>query len=189
MANKKEVLYGYDAVQRVANMEGRDLSIPEMMVIEEEGFVNKPYKDTKGITTYGVGQTGQWINKPFSAAFAAHEEDARRLIPSYDSLPDPIKGAIMSAAYRGDLQGSPTFRKLFNAGDYEAAAAEFLDNKDYRKSLKEGTGVAGRMERVAQAVRDFGQSKADEALYQDQQVATAEELQGGKNWWDKLFSL
>ena len=153
--SKKEVLYGMDAVKKVEEMEGRKLSFPEMTVVMEEGFVNKPYKDTKGITTYGVGQTGEWMDKPFSAAYAAHEDDVRNLIPDYDYYSDDIKAALMSAAYRGDLQQSPKFRKLFIEGNYEAAADEFLDNEDYRTSKKEGTGVADRMERIADAIRNY----------------------------------
>jgi GH24 family phage-related lysozyme (muramidase) len=153
--SKKEVLYGEDAVKRVEEMEGRELSYPERIVVIEEGFVNKPYEDTKGVITYGVGQTGDWMDKPFSEAFAAHEEDARNMIEDYDYYPDDIKAAIMSAAYRGDLQQSPNFRKLFNAGDYAAAADEFLNNADYKQAKKKGTGVAARMERIADAVRNY----------------------------------
>jgi GH24 family phage-related lysozyme (muramidase) len=159
--NKKEVLYGMDAVKRVEAMEGRKLSYPEMTVVMEEGFVNQPYKDTKGVITYGVGQTGEWMNKPFSAAYAAHEDDVRNLIPDYDYYSDDIKAALMSAAYRGDLQQSPKFRKLFNEGNYEAAADEFLNNADYRQSKKEGTGVAKRMERIAEAIRNYQELDED----------------------------
>mgnify|MGYP003647359600 CR=1 FL=1 len=145
--DEKIVLYGQDAVDRVRKMErGRKLSKAEDTVIREEGFVDRVYTDTKGVKTFGVGQTGKYMGMPFKDVFKIHEDDARKLIPSYD---------IMSAAYRGDLQQSPTFRKLFNKGDYKKAAKEFLDNKDYRKSLEAGTGVAGRMERVANIFRSL----------------------------------
>jgi hypothetical protein len=38
----------------------------------------------------------------------------------------------MSAFYRGDIQQSPMFRKLFNEYKYEEAAIEFLDHKEYK---------------------------------------------------------
>lgn len=155
MQRPPRVLRGQSAVKKVAEMEGRELTLPEKTVIEEEGFVDEFYKDTKGVVTYGVGQTGKYIDMSFGDSFKEHEEDAKRFIPNYDKLPEVAKAAIMSAAYRGDLQQSPKFRKLFNAGDYEKAADEFLDNDDYRESLEEGTGVAGRMERVAEAVRNL----------------------------------
>ena len=154
--DEKIVLYGQDAVDRVRKMErGRKLSKAEDTVIREEGFVDRVYTDTKGVKTFGVGQTGKYMGMPFKDVFKIHEDDAKKLIPSYDKLTENAKAAIMSAAYRGDLQQSPTFRKLFNKGDYKKAAKEFLNNKDYRKSLEAGTGVAGRMERVSNIVRSL----------------------------------
>ena len=153
ISKKKIVLYGDDAIQHVERLEGRELSPAEKVVVREEGFVSAPYKDTKGITTYGVGQTGEWIDKPFSEAFDAHKEEARKLIPSFDNLSEELQGALMSAVYRGDLQQSPTFRKLFNAGKLEEASVEFLDNNDYRASVKAKDGVHGRMERIANIVK------------------------------------
>ena len=155
MQRPPRVLTGKAAINKVAQMEGRELTLPEKFVIQEEGFVDEIYKDTKGITTYGVGQTGKYINKSFGESFKAHEDDARKYIPNYDELDELAQAAIMSAAYRGDLQQSPKFRKLFNAGDYRKAADEFLDNDDYRQSLEEGTGVAGRFERIAEIIRSL----------------------------------
>lgn len=175
--------YGYDAVKKVEEMLGRKLTIPEITVVEEEGYVDGEYLDTKGIVTSGVGQTGKYRNMSFDETFKAHEDEARKLVKDYDEMPDFLKSAIMSAAYRGDLQQSPNFRSLLNSGQYVEAAAEFLDNEDYRKSLQEGTGVAGRMERVAQAVMDYAEGKSEEQIY-----ASAEELKGDKAWYDDMFS-
>jgi len=154
VSKKKVVLYGDDAVKQVEKLEGRPLTYDEQFVVREEGFVNKPYQDTKGIITYGVGQTGNWINKSFSEAYEAHKEEARKLIPSFDNLSKELQAALMSAVYRGDLQQSPDFRKLFNAGKYKEASKEFLDNDDYRASVKSGDGVHKRMERVANIVKN-----------------------------------
>ena len=154
VSTKKVVLYGDDAVKQVEKLEGRPLTYDEQFVVREEGFVNAPYKDTKGIITYGVGQTGNWINKSFSEAYEAHKEEARKLIPSFDNLSKELQAALMSAVYRGDLQQSPDFRKLFNAGKYIEASKEFLDNDDYRASVKSGDGVHKRMERVANIVKN-----------------------------------
>ena len=154
VSKKKVVLYGDDAVKQVEKLEGRPLTYDEQFVVREEGFVNKPYQDTKGIITYGVGQTGNWINKSFSEAYEAHKEEARKLIPSFDNLSKELQAALMSAVYRGDLQQSPEFRKLFNAGKYKEASKEFLDNDDYRASVKSGDGVHKRMERVANIVKN-----------------------------------
>ena len=175
--------YGYDAVKKVEEMIGRKLTIPEIRVVEEEGFVDGTYKDTKGVVTSGVGQTGKYMNMSFDDTFREHEDIARKMIPSYDQLPDVVKAELAQAAYRTDLQQSPEFRKLFNAGKYEEAAQEFLDNADYRKSLKEGTGVANRMEAVSNIVRDYGQSLRDAEQAEEVVPVSKEE-----SWMDSFGS-
>ena len=147
--------YGDAAIKKVEEMLGRPLTYSEARVVEEEGFVDGVYKDTKGITTSGVGQTGKYMNMSFDETYKDHEDTARKLIKDFDVLPEALQAELVQSAYRGDLQGSPTFRKLFNAGDYSGAAKEFLDNDDYRTSLKNKTGVAGRMEHVANAVEQY----------------------------------
>lgn len=153
--------YGQQAIDKIEERLGRPLSYAEARVVEEEGFVDGVYKDDKGITTSGVGQTGKYINMSFDETFKEHEDTARALIKDFDILPEPVQAELVQSAYRGDLQGSPTFRKLFNAGKYQEAAKEFLDNDDYRASVaknKKGMphGVAKRMESVANAVEQFG---------------------------------
>ena len=162
MAKKPKFYYGADAVKQVEKKLGRPLTYIEKRVVEEEGFVDGIYKDDKGITTAGVGQTGKYLNKSFEESLQAHVKEAERLIPSLTTLPEDVQAELIQATYRGDLGGSPTFRKLLNAGDYEKAAQEFLNNKDYRNSIAlnqsgKPHGVAGRMEKVAAAVAKLGQ--------------------------------
>lgn len=145
------IFYGRDAIREVEKLEGE--LTPEMeFVIEEEGYASGEYADTKGISTSGVGQTGKFRNMSFKETFTAIEKDAKRLLPDYDSYPEYLRKAIMSAAYRGDLQGSPKFRRLMKAGKYNEAANEFLRNDEF---LSDDTpaGIKARMMRVADAVR------------------------------------
>ena len=155
--SSSKALHGEQAVQAVAKQLGRDLTLVERRVVEEEGFVPEIYKDTKGIDTYGVGQTGEYIKKGFPAALQAKAKRAAQRIPSLGQLPENLQAELIQAEYRGDLGNSPTFLKLLNAGDYETAAKEFLDNDDYRRSVKDKTGVHKRMERVAASVAEYGQ--------------------------------
>lgn len=149
---KPKTYHGVDAVKKVEKKLGRPLTYSERRVVEEEGFVDGKYKDTKGIVTAGVGQTGKYLNKSFEEAFNDHVKQTEKLVPSLKALPEDVQAELIQAAYRGDLGGSPTFRKLLNAGKYEEAAQEFLNNKDYRESLKGNGAVANRMQRVAEAV-------------------------------------
>ena len=69
---EKKVFHGADAVAKVSENLGRPLTFAEQRVVEEEGYVATPYLDTKGVLTQGVGQTGEWIEKGFEAAFQHH---------------------------------------------------------------------------------------------------------------------
>jgi len=150
--------FGQQAIRVVEQELGRPLTNPEKRVVEEEGYVAGDYRDDKGILTSGVGQTGKYRGMGFDETFKAHEYTAKKMIKDFDRLPEGVQGELIQAAYRGDLQGSPKFRRLFNQGKYAEAADEFLDNDDYKisKKLNESGkphGVQGRMERVADAVR------------------------------------
>jgi len=162
MSDNKEVLHGQDAIAQVEQNLGRPLTYAEKRVVEEEGYVATPYTDTKGVTTFGVGQTGRWIEEGFEPAFQHHVDRARARIPKFDKFPEELQAELIQAEYRGDLGHSPTFVRLMNEGNYQEASQEFLDNNDYRKSQEEMTGVHGRMKRVSDAVASFGAPAVDE---------------------------
>tara|TARA_R100000541_G_scaffold13263_4_gene22150 strand:+ start:2155 stop:6885 length:4731 start_codon:yes stop_codon:yes gene_type:complete len=164
----QDVYYGSDAISKVSESLGRPLTFSEQRVVEEEGYVATPYTDTKGITTQGVGQTGEWIEKGFEAAFQHHVERAKGRVPSFDSLPETLQAELVQGEYRGDLGGSPNFLRLLNEGEYDLAADEFLDNKDYRDSIKSGSGVHKRMKRLSDAVR--GQASGTEGTTGESEV-------------------
>jgi GH24 family phage-related lysozyme (muramidase) len=78
---------------------------------------------------------------------------AKRKVNNFDKLPESTQNAIVDGFFRGDLSASPKTLKLMNSGDFKAAAVEYLDHDEYRKSKKEQTGVAPRMDRNAAAFR------------------------------------
>jgi len=165
-SEEKKVYHGAQAVEQVSQNLGRPLTYAEQRVVEEEGYVATPYLDTKGILTQGVGQTGEWIEKGFEAAFQHHVERTERRIPNLKELPDTLQAELIQAEYRGDLGQSPTFLKLFNQGFYHTAAEEFLDHKEYRESKEKDSGVHKRMKRVSDAVAMFasGETVKGEAV-------------------------
>lgn len=156
MRSSGSLLTGQSAIARVEELEQRRLSYSERRVVEEEGFVDGYYLDSKKVLTYGVGQTKGYIEKGFHESFKAHQDDTKRMIPKFEKLPEYLRAELVQATYRGDLQGSDKARTLFNSGKYDEAATEFLDNQDYRDSKKSGSGIAKRMEKVANAIRKYG---------------------------------
>jgi GH24 family phage-related lysozyme (muramidase) len=139
-----------------------------------EGLKNRPYKDSKGLWTVGIGHlmspdevkqigdralTDQEVNEMFARDLAQKEKLARnKLGAPYDKLPTPAKVAVLDGFFRGDMSGSPRAMALIRAGKLAEAADEYLNNQEYRDSVAknkrgERHGVAGRMERNAKAIR------------------------------------
>jgi GH24 family phage-related lysozyme (muramidase) len=70
----------------------------------------------------------------------------------FDSMHPELQTALTDAHFRGSLKGSPKTLRLIKMGDLQGASKEFLDNDEYRESVKQGTGVHKRMENVAKTL-------------------------------------
>jgi LysM repeat protein len=80
----------------------------------------------------------------------------KKLVPDFEKMPEATRSALLSSTWRGALPGSPKTLSLINAGKGNEAAAEYLRNKEYEEAKKSGSGVAGRMERDAEAIKLIG---------------------------------
>ena len=144
------------------------------------------YKDHKGNLTIGIGHLvtrndpvlkrvagenysvvvsgrrpldERQIQKLFDHDLQAKVKLAKRKVTNFDNLPKSAQNAIVDGFFRGDLSKSPKTLGLMNSGDFKAAAEEYLNHDEYRKSKKAGTGVAPRMERNAAEFRLVGPTK------------------------------
>lgn len=168
MAN---IFYGADAVNQVELAEG-PLSPIERTIVEDEGYADGAYLDTKGIPTRGVGQTGEYSSMSAKEAIADKTQQTRNVIPAFDNLDVDVQAQLVSAMYRGDLAQSPKALSLFNEGKYAEAADEFLDNDEYRTT--QHPAIQRRMERVANAMRNAGttqEAKAEFELQTNPEIA------------------
>ena len=149
--SKSKVLHGNAAIKAIEAKEGK-LSPEQRYVALKEGYVEERYLDHKGIPTRGVGQTGKFMQMTYKEAFSILEKEcAKKFIPAYPLLSEKMRCVIMSAFYRGDIQQSPTFRRLFNDYQYEKAAVEFLNHKEYlAKSTP--TQIKKRIKEVSDAI-------------------------------------
>ena len=141
---------------------------------ETQEFIAWGDETSKGIVpTVGFGTTPKSSSKfnvkigqrvPLYVASMALDQEideklkvVNRHIPIFNNLPAELRIPMLSSFYRGSLSGSPKTIKKINKGDFKGAAKEFLNNKEYRKSKKEGTGVAPRMEELANVLRQYGE--------------------------------
>ena len=145
-------------------------------ILEDEGYRLLSYGDTKGNVTVGIGHLGgdpsatgtgflgavdRTFTTPDEATTLAVKDidekiaSARNVLtPSvYDNLSESAKLAVVNMNFRGDLIKSPATVKLIQQGKMEEAAKEFLNNDDYRRSKKAGTGIWKRFEKNAERLR------------------------------------
>jgi hypothetical protein len=149
-------LHGADAIAKARELLGRELSASESHIANLEGYDSEVYEDTKGVKTTGFGQTGEYSSMPFDQVVRSFENTARRIVPSYDQLPQALQLRLLDSTYRGGLSGSTKTLGHINAGRWDEAADEFLDNDDFRNSIAAKTGVAGRMQQTSDAMRNYG---------------------------------
>ena len=147
------VYSGEAAVHVVEQQEGA--LTPEMIrVVLDEGYVMGEYHDVGEIYASGVGQTGKFKDMSFKQSFAIHEERAVTMFPLLHLYSEELRANLISSTYRGSMSGSPKTRMLINQGRFEEASREFLNNREYKEAKRTGSGVAKRMERVSNAIKN-----------------------------------
>ena len=77
----------------------------------------------------------------------------RQAIPGFDDMPFEARKHLLGSWFRGSLSGSPKTISLLNAGKFEEASKEFLNNNEY-KTTPLG-GVKTRMNDTSNAIRSL----------------------------------
>ena len=124
----------------------------------------------------------------------------RKIIPNLDDYSPEAQKGLYSSSFRGVLGGSPKAVSLLNAGKFDEAAEELLNNDEYKKS-KAGIpikgrllpGVAKRMEEESGFIRGEAErrKKVSTPLTAPTQVTTTAPaasdneytIQGGETLW------
>lgn len=148
------------AVKEVERRLGCELEPRFKHLVKEEGFFAGRYFDDRvkdPVETSGVGQTGKYITMPLLQVFEEQESSLARIIPSYNNQPEEVKAALLSAKYRGDLKSTYNWVKQFNKGNYQDAAVELLDHKEYltRKKKNPNDGVVKRLDNISKVIANI----------------------------------
>ena len=152
-----------------AGLVGNDKFIKRIMQDEGEPFLEatKVFDDEKNFTI-GYGRNNASIKKGDKITVEQAQknlaedvkirlEEIQDLIPNFSNLSDQLQLALFSEYYRGSVRQSPKTVKLINEGRFLEAAAEFLDNDEYRNAVDRGReGIRGRMKRVFNLLRREG---------------------------------
>lgn len=175
---------------KIAGMPTDEFGQIKDYVLANEKLVPELYKDSKGILTFGVGHKVQEEEEfKFDSKEAArnralelYQEDltdkiniAREKLPKFDEYPVEVKQSIVDGFFRGDLSGSPNALRLIKENKWEQVPAEYLDHEEYRKSKasenseKPWTGVYKRMDRNAEAFKNYSDKLKQEEKPNGQQ--------------------
>ena len=152
-----------------AGLADNDKFIKRIMQDEGEPFLEatKVFDDEKNFTI-GYGRNNASIKKGDKITVEQAQknlaedvkirlEEIQDLIPNFSNLSDQLQLALFSEYYRGSVRQSPKTVKLINEGKFSEAAAEFLDNDEYRNAVDRGRrGIRKRMKKVFNLLRREG---------------------------------
>lgn len=123
----------------------------------DEGRRSKPYEDTEGILTIGVGWNLEErglpqdiIDRLFDLSISEAERDAMALFPQFGDLDTARQRVLVNMAFNLGRTRLSGFKKMIAAvhgGDYETAADEMLDSKWARQVGKRAERLADMMRR------------------------------------------
>ena len=137
------------------------------------------YKDSKGLDTVGHGHlvtpqsskifaelnispdvlggkaklTPEQADKLLERDVKTRLPEVQKLVPNFNNYSSELQGQLASEQFRGMLGKSPSALKKLSAGDFSGAATEYLNAKDYRDSVRDKTGIAPRMQKLADAIK------------------------------------
>lgn len=127
-------------------------------LLVDEGRRTKPYVDTKGNVTIGVGYnlTGQGlpdetIDQLFVMARNDAETTARRVFPAFDDYSQNRRAALLNLAFNLGETKLLTFRRFVAAvrGAHWSTAADELVDSDWYREVQ-----ASRRDRVIAQIRN-----------------------------------
>jgi len=126
-------------------------------LVRDEGMRLKPYTDTVGKVTIGVGRNLDDVGISETEALDMLDadidrsiEDLERNLPWLFERPEPVQRALVNMCFNLGWPRLSGFRNMLaalEAGDYDRAAAEALDSRWARQ-------VGARAERIAALFRE-----------------------------------
>ena len=141
---------GVEPMYQSASLASNDKFIKRIMDDEGEPFLEatKAFEDEKNFTI-GYGRNNANIKKGDKITLEQAQknlaedveirlEEIQDLIPNFSKFSNELQLALFSEYFRGSVRQSPKTVKLINEGNFAQAAAEFLDNDEYRNAVDRG---------------------------------------------------
>lgn len=174
--NEEKILGVYKDVKGLPTIGHGHLITPESEKVFKEVFAQEHEQDPTFGKTVLSGKsrlTPEQADRLLQRDVKVRIPKVQKMLPKFGSYSSELQGELASEHFRGMLGKSPTTIKLINAGDFEKAASEFLNAKDYRESVAKKTGIAKRMENLATALKKEGARQ--QAQRSDQQTTVVDQ--------------
>jgi hypothetical protein len=164
--------------------------------------IKRPYKDSKGKWTIGVGhligdgsqkayEESDFYNKSLTdkeVVDLARKDSGKKIKlvldrfgkGFFDFQPE-LQLQIVSSYYRGGLPGSPKTLEHMAKGEFDLASKEFLNNDEYRESLRDKTGIAPRMMKLSKALAQEHAVRGQEKGGEDKNMSFPEAVERALN--------
>lgn len=137
------------------------LEIASEQLRRDEGEQRHAYRDSEGYLTIGIGRLiddrlpsgglrPDEVTVLFENDLDDAVNDARRLVPTFDTLSETRKAVLVNMAFNLGYVGLSEFRLMLQAvmsGNYDIAAKEMLDSQWARQ-------VGARAMRLAQQMKE-----------------------------------
>ncbi|MCS5551280.1 MAG: hypothetical protein NZ811_07170 [Gammaproteobacteria bacterium] len=148
---------GKDAISHVEELYNIKLNPAQKRIVGVEGFVDGYYKNSDGVLTYGIGQTGEHIQKGFLSAFEAHQDKVENIFGPIGMMSEAVSSELIQLMYRGDVKKSHKWVDMFKKANYKGAAIELLDHAEYKRHKASGKekGITKRLERASKVISEY----------------------------------
>ena len=156
--------YGKGAISRVEKSLKTKLTLAQKRVVEIEGYVPGYYLDTKGIKTFGVGQTGEYMGGSFLPTFEKMYDRTEDIFGSMIEMPEELQAELVQLVYRGDAKKSHNWVHQFKKGFYKQASDSLLVHREYMDYKKAGTdnSITKRLEAASAVMAKYDGGFGDE---------------------------
>ena len=123
------------------------------MLIRHEGVKRKPYLDTAGKLTLGIGRNLDDTGISEGEAFSMLHADVARVrkglsdyLPWWNEQPDPVRLVLQNMGFQLGVNGLLEFKETLAAlrrRDYSAAAKHMLDSRWAQQTPRRAQELAG----------------------------------------------
>lgn len=81
--------------------------------------------------------------------------EVEKLVPKFSNFSPSLQASLASEHFRGMLGQSKKTLGLINQGKYVEASGEYLNAREYREAVQQKSGVAKRMQRLANELKNY----------------------------------